>query len=196
MHPLDGRLRRWIHDRSGQPTGHAPGDLPRSGLARPRPWRGDEIRLVSAPAWDLFPLDHETFPAVQLAYQVGRAGGSGPAVYNAANEVCVRAFLGHQLSWLGIVDTVARVVADLGDPAAGTLEDVLAADTGRERDRTNSSPETGATRAPLNIQTMFAPTGAHRGALATAQTHRTVRGAAVVHRARGASPTTCVPKLV
>ncbi len=27
--------------------------------------------------------------------------------------------------WLGIVDTVARVVADLGDPAAGTLEDVL-----------------------------------------------------------------------
>lgn len=117
--------------------------------------------------------------------------------YNAANEVCVRAFLGHQLSWLGIVDTVARVVADLGDPAAGTLEDVLAADTGRERDRTNSSPETGATRAPLNIQTMFAPTGAHRGALATAQTHRTVRGAAVVvHQARGASPTTCVPKLV
>ncbi len=31
--------------------------------------------------------------------------------------------------WLGIVDTVARVVADLGDPAAGTLEDVLAADS-------------------------------------------------------------------
>jgi len=80
MHPLGGRLCRWIHHRSGQPTGHAPGDLPRSGLARPRPWRGDEIRLVSAPAWDLFPLDHETFPAVQLAYQVGRAGGSGPAV--------------------------------------------------------------------------------------------------------------------
>jgi len=79
--------------------------------------------------WDLFPLDHDTFPAVQLAYQVGRAGGSAPAVYNAANEVCVQAFVGHRLSWLGIVDTVARVVADLGDPVAGTLEDVPAADT-------------------------------------------------------------------
>nr|WP_238985882.1 1-deoxy-D-xylulose-5-phosphate reductoisomerase [Kineococcus radiotolerans] len=83
--------------------------------------------------WDLFPLDHETFPAVQLAYQVGRAGGSAPAVYNAANEVCVRAFIDRRLPWLGIVDTVARVVADLGDPAVANLDDVLAADAWARR---------------------------------------------------------------
>jgi len=78
--------------------------------------------------WDLFPLDHKTFPAVQLAYQVGRSGGSAPAVYNAANEVCVQAFVDQRLPWLGIVDTIARVVADLGDATASSLEDVLAAD--------------------------------------------------------------------
>lgn len=83
--------------------------------------------------WDLFPLDHETFPAVELAYQVGRAGGSAPAVYNAANEVCVQAFVEQRLPWLGIVDTVAQVVGDLGDPGVASLEDVLAADAWARR---------------------------------------------------------------
>ena len=45
-----------------------------------------------AQSWDFDPLDDEAFPAVRLARRVGEAGGTFPAVYNAANEVCVDAF--------------------------------------------------------------------------------------------------------
>ncbi len=44
--------------------------------------------------WEFFPLDDEAFPAVRLAREAGGRGGTAPAVYNAANEVCVEAFLG------------------------------------------------------------------------------------------------------
>jgi len=81
--------------------------------------------------WEFFPLDEQAFPAVQLARQVGAAGGVAPAVYTAANEECVTAFLVGRLPFLGIVDTVAQVVAD-HEPAnqigsTPSLADVLAA---------------------------------------------------------------------
>ncbi|MDT0201119.1 1-deoxy-D-xylulose-5-phosphate reductoisomerase [Nocardioides sp. AE5] len=80
--------------------------------------------------WQFFPLDDDAFPAVGLARRAGQAGGTAPAVYNAANEVCVEAFLSGQLAFNGIVDTVAGVLAaydvDLGQEM--TVETVLAAD--------------------------------------------------------------------
>jgi 1-deoxy-D-xylulose-5-phosphate reductoisomerase len=79
-------------------------------------------------SWELFPLDDEAFPAVDLARQVGSAGGSAPAVYNAANEVCVEAFLAGRLPFLAIVDTVAKVVSEHDGRDASTLEEILAAD--------------------------------------------------------------------
>ncbi|MBO0830023.1 MAG: 1-deoxy-D-xylulose-5-phosphate reductoisomerase, partial [Streptosporangiales bacterium] len=87
----------------------------------------------AAHTWEFLPLDDDAFPAVRLAREVGAAGGTFPAVYNAANEVCVAAFLDNRLPFLGIVDTVQRVVAahqDAGGSAADTLslESVLAAD--------------------------------------------------------------------
>lgn len=60
--------------------------------------------------WHFEPLDSEAFPAVELARRCGQAGGSAPAVFNAANEVCVDAFCDEELSFLGIVDTVTAVV--------------------------------------------------------------------------------------
>ena len=43
--------------------------------------------------WEFFPLDDDAFPAVRAGpRRPGRAGGTAPAVYNAANEVCVEAF--------------------------------------------------------------------------------------------------------
>lgn len=90
-------------------------------------------------SWDFFPLDEAAFPAVGLAREAGRRGGIAPAVFNAANEVCVEAFLGGRLPFLGIVDTVAQVVADapgVGNPSRNplTLADVLDAETwARER---------------------------------------------------------------
>jgi 1-deoxy-D-xylulose-5-phosphate reductoisomerase len=78
--------------------------------------------------WELFPLDREAFPAVDLAAHVGRIGGSAPAVFNAANEVCVHAFLAGRLPFLAIVDTIQRVVDEQTSFAADTVEEILAAD--------------------------------------------------------------------
>ncbi len=87
---------------------------------------------TKAASWEFFPLDEQAFPAVGLAKQVGRAGGTFPAVFNGANEACVGAFLAGRLPFTGIVDTVAAVVAEHSDrpesAEAATLEAVLEAD--------------------------------------------------------------------
>ncbi|MRK01269.1 1-deoxy-D-xylulose-5-phosphate reductoisomerase [Aeromicrobium sp. S22] len=94
----------------------------------------------SRPAtWEFFPLDEEAFPAVGLARRAGTFGRTGPAVFNAANEVCVDAFVHGHLDFLGIVDTVGAVLDEhLTDPDVAhqemTLDGVLGADTwARER---------------------------------------------------------------
>src|SRR6478736_2887425 len=61
---------------------------------------------TQAQTWEFFPLDDEAFPAVRLARQVGAAGGTYPAVYNAANEVAIDAFHDGALSFVAIVDTI------------------------------------------------------------------------------------------
>jgi 1-deoxy-D-xylulose-5-phosphate reductoisomerase len=68
-----------------------------------------------ASTWEFAPLDTEAFPAVALARQCGRDGGTAPAVFNAANEECVAAFLAGRLPFLAIVDTIAAVVAEAGE---------------------------------------------------------------------------------
>lgn len=81
--------------------------------------------------WEFFPLDDEAFPAVRLARDAGARGGTAPAVYNAANEVCVEAFRTGRLPFTEIVDTVARVLTRSDVPSSGeglTVEDVLGAD--------------------------------------------------------------------
>ncbi|WP_042390876.1 1-deoxy-D-xylulose-5-phosphate reductoisomerase [Streptacidiphilus melanogenes] len=86
---------------------------------------------TKAATWEFFPLDTEAFPSVGLAREVGELGGTAPAVFNAANEECVEAFLQGRLAFTGIVDTVAKVVAEHGTPVGGTsltVEDVLAAE--------------------------------------------------------------------
>ncbi|MDO5711222.1 MAG: 1-deoxy-D-xylulose-5-phosphate reductoisomerase, partial [Micrococcales bacterium] len=65
-----------------------------------------------AAVWEFLPLDTAAFGAVPLAYRVGRAGGTQPAVFNAANEECVEAFHAGRIGFLDIVDTVERVVDD------------------------------------------------------------------------------------
>jgi 1-deoxy-D-xylulose-5-phosphate reductoisomerase len=80
--------------------------------------------------WTFEPLDEEAFPAVALARAAGVAGGTAPAAYNAANEVCVAAFLAGSIPFTGIVATVAQVVSERdssGREVAG-LDDILATD--------------------------------------------------------------------
>lgn len=73
--------------------------------------------------------DYDRFPALALAFEALRQGGVVPAVLNAANEVAVEAFLAARLSFPGIVETVAQVVATVQDGSEDSLEDILAADT-------------------------------------------------------------------
>jgi 1-deoxy-D-xylulose-5-phosphate reductoisomerase len=82
--------------------------------------------------WEFFPLDNDAFPAVELAKRAATMGGTAPAVYNAANEVCVQAFRQGRLGFTQIVPTVSRVLARHDVPLTPgtslTVEDVLAAD--------------------------------------------------------------------
>jgi 1-deoxy-D-xylulose-5-phosphate reductoisomerase len=93
------------------------------------PGAASPLDLTTAARWDFLPLDDAAFPAVRLARAAGTAGGTLPAVYNAANEECVAAFLAGRIGFLDIVDTVAGVMA-AHRPGDGPLDlnGVLAAD--------------------------------------------------------------------
>ena len=80
--------------------------------------------------WQFLPLDDDAFPAVRLARAAGSRGGTAPAVYNAANEVCVDAFLSGRMRFTDIVTTIGQVLArhDVLSSEDLTVEDVLAAD--------------------------------------------------------------------
>jgi 1-deoxy-D-xylulose-5-phosphate reductoisomerase len=92
------------------------------GVGRPLDW-------TSATSWTFEPLDSQAFPSVVLAKAVGRAGGTFPAVYNAANEQAVDAFHEGRLSFLGIVDTIARVIDAHDAPGVLTVESLAAAES-------------------------------------------------------------------
>ena len=85
---------------------------------------------TTATSWTFEPLDEEVFPAVSLARTAVQASATHPAVYNAANEECVAAFLGGRIGFGQVVDTVARVLDQHdGTPAAAlTLDAVLDAE--------------------------------------------------------------------
>jgi 1-deoxy-D-xylulose-5-phosphate reductoisomerase len=97
------------------------------------PQAAPALDWTRAHSWTLEPLDDAAFPAVELAREAGRRGGTAPAAYNAANEEAVAAFLAGALRFPAIVDTVAAVVADLATSAASTLEEVVAAEADARR---------------------------------------------------------------
>jgi len=84
----------------------------------------------AAASWTFEPLDNSAFPAVALAREAAAAGGTMPAVYNAANEACVAAFLAGSIGFTRIVDTVARILSehDAARAEVTCVADVLAAD--------------------------------------------------------------------
>ncbi|MFB8274437.1 1-deoxy-D-xylulose-5-phosphate reductoisomerase [Nocardia colli] len=85
----------------------------------------------TAATWTFEPVDNEVFPAIELARRAGEAGGSVTAVYNAANEVAVQAFLDGAIRFPDIVRTVAAAIeaADQWRTEPDSLDEVLAADS-------------------------------------------------------------------
>ena len=65
--------------------------------------------------WTFEPLDEEAFPAVKLARQAAEKGEPYPAIYNAANEVAVDAFVAGRIKFPYIVDIITEVLNGAGD---------------------------------------------------------------------------------
>jgi len=70
----------------------------------------------------------EAFPLLRLAREAGEQGGSYPCAYNAANEVAVAAFLDGRAGFLEIADTVEDTLDQVDGAAAGSLDELVAAD--------------------------------------------------------------------
>ena len=80
-------------------------------------------------SWEFMPIDGEKFPAVELARRCGELGGGLPAIFNAANEVAVDAFINGLIPFTKIVDVVDATVQKLGGNSPitiGSLSDVSA----------------------------------------------------------------------
>ena len=92
-----------------------------AGVARRLDW-------TSLRQLDFEPVDHARFPAVRLAHEVIRRGGSAGATLNAANEVAVNAFLAGSIPFGRIAQVVQEALAELPDRALRTLSDAEAAD--------------------------------------------------------------------
>ncbi|MCP4685929.1 MAG: 1-deoxy-D-xylulose-5-phosphate reductoisomerase, partial [bacterium] len=86
------------------------------------------------------PPDFERFPALKLAFEVARTGGTAPAVYNAANEIAVEAFLNKEIKFTEIADTIRETVEKVTSVDRPELEDILEADR-RARELARSTLE-------------------------------------------------------
>jgi 1-deoxy-D-xylulose-5-phosphate reductoisomerase len=100
----------------------------------PTAW--ERLDLVKAGELTFRAPDHQKYPCMQLAYAAGRAGGSMPAVLNAANEQAVELFLNEQIQFLDIPRLIEQA-CDRHHPhnqPNPTLDDILAADQWSRQD--------------------------------------------------------------
>lgn len=89
---------------------------------------GTRFDPVSAGMLTFQELDPDRFPAFRLGIEAGRAGGTAPAVYNAANEVAVAAFLAEELPFLAIGEVIERVLESHHPAEVDGLASVVEAD--------------------------------------------------------------------
>ena len=93
----------------------------RSGLGR-------RLDLTKAFSLNFAPPDVERFPAIRLAYDVARRGGTAGAVFNAANEAAVAAFAAGRVALTQISELVELTIAGHRVQASPSLDDLLEAD--------------------------------------------------------------------
>jgi len=103
-------------------------------LSYPTRWRNPFERLdLRGKTLSFHEPDMEAFPALALAYQVGRRGGTLTAVMNAANEVAVSAFLQKRITYLQILEIVMKVCSEHHVLDSMDLGSILDADTWARR---------------------------------------------------------------
>lgn len=86
------------------------------------------LDLLAQGRLDFEAPDLEAFPCLRLAMEAMAAGGTAPAILNAANEVAVSAFLQGRIGFLTIPALVEDILATLPSAPADSLEALLAAD--------------------------------------------------------------------
>lgn len=86
------------------------------------------LDLIKTGQLNFCPADMQRFPCLALAYQALRAGGSAPAILNAANEIAVQAFLDRQIGFRQIEQIIAGTLDQLAVVPLPDLETVLEAD--------------------------------------------------------------------
>jgi 1-deoxy-D-xylulose-5-phosphate reductoisomerase len=74
--------------------------------------------------WNFAPIDSKRFPAVDLARHCGSVGGALPAIFNAANEVVVEAFMQGRVKFVEIIHTVEAIVAKYEKSSIPILRDL------------------------------------------------------------------------
>ncbi len=82
------------------------------------------INWSTAHTWGFAPIDNAKFPAIDLARRCGEIGGAMPAIFNAANEEAVAAFLKGQIKFTEIIEIVDAVLQHLAAEAPATLSDI------------------------------------------------------------------------
>ena len=89
------------------------------------PTRSPRLDLAQVARLEFEAPDPQRFPALRLARAALRAGGAMPAILSAANEIAVEAFLARRIGFLDIARLVERIMQDVGEQSADTLETVL-----------------------------------------------------------------------
>ena len=84
----------------------------------------DPIDWSKPNTWQFLPIDSKKYPAIDLARKCGELGGGLPAVFNAANEVAVAAFLAGQIKFTAIIESVEKVVDSFTGNTPTTIRDI------------------------------------------------------------------------
>ena len=91
------------------------------------------LDLTQIAKLEFLPVDTQRFPCLDLAYQALQAGGSAPAVLNAANEIAVEAFLSGRIAYTRIASVITETLQHCPAPPVETLESLLAIDAEARR---------------------------------------------------------------
>ncbi len=104
---VDGSIKAQL----GKPSMETP-ILYAISQGRRLPKSDQQLDLLSGIDLHFTTLDRKKFPAIDLAFSVGRLGGSAPAAFSVANEVAVQAFLEKKIGYLDIVKVINKVVKE------------------------------------------------------------------------------------
>jgi 1-deoxy-D-xylulose-5-phosphate reductoisomerase len=93
----------------------------------------EPLNLFKVAQLNFMQPDTDRFPCLKLAYDALAAGGTAPAILNAANEIAVEAFLNYRLPFMGIPQLIDAVLEKLPTTPVAALEDVFTADLASRR---------------------------------------------------------------